>query len=572
MPANPHFKPGKRYKRPAPSRSGGPGRIAAMNAARLAKRAGLIAEPAKPTIVESAVNEMGHADDSPTQLMILKSAYGLPLAGDELALWRAATERAEYVEGAAIPEVCVIAGAQSGKDSRIAAPIAVYEAIHGGHERLIKQGEPVVIALVAPTERTARVAFDYIAAILERPAFKGEVARVLSGEILLKSGVSIETFPCTKAAVRGRMIPVAILDELAYFRQEGSANADEDIQTAVRRGQLLIPTARIIKISTPYMQSGVLYDDFKRFWGQGSRHCVVYRVSTQAMNPAMTPEALERMRATMSPEAFRRELMGEFAEAISTFLSAAWLDAAVQRGVRELPPAQGARHVAGVDMSGGGADASALSVARAEGRGADQVVTQVFARRWPKPRGERVDVEGVVAEIAQVLRRYGLSKVHGDRYTADVYPAMFRRHGVEYANPTARVSGEDKYLDRSMVYLDCEPMLAQGRVRVLDDEGLLRELRCLERRPSQGGRDRVDHPRGMHDDLANASCISFVMARGGGAPRPMAFAVEDSGPPGGSRGGYGGARGSSDHAAAQVRKALYGGFGRGGFQNPYDQY
>ena len=35
----------------------------------------------------------------------------------------------------------------------------------------------------------------------------------------------------------------------------------------------------------------------------------------------------------------------------------------------------------------------------------------------------------------------------------------------------------------------------------------MRELRLLERIPGRIGRDQVTHPRGVHDDLANALCI-----------------------------------------------------------------
>jgi len=56
-------------------------------------------------------------------------------------------------------------------------------------------------------------------------------------------------------------------------------------------------------------------------------------------------------------------------------------------------------------------------------------------------------------------------------------------------------------------------------VELLDHPALARELKNLERKPRLGGRVAVDHPRGLHDDHANALAISAAaVAAAGGAP------------------------------------------------------
>jgi len=62
--------------------------------------------------------------------------------------------------------------------------------------------------------------------------------------------------------------------------------------------------------------------------------------------------------------------------------------------------------------------------------------------------------------------------------------------------------------DKSAAYLELEPFLAQGRVEVIDDEAQVRELRMLEKHLRVGGKPvRVDHPKGAHDDRANALAL-----------------------------------------------------------------
>jgi len=113
------------------------------------------------------------------------------------------------------------------------------------------------VLLISTDQDSARTAFGYVAAILERPAFRHKVHRVLADTIILKSGIEIQCAPSTKTAPRGLMVCCAVMDELAYWRLHGAVNSDEEIQLAIRRGQLLIPDAKIGKISTAYAQAGV---------------------------------------------------------------------------------------------------------------------------------------------------------------------------------------------------------------------------------------------------------------------------------------------------------------------------
>jgi hypothetical protein len=49
-------------------------------------------------------------------------------------------------------------------------------------------------------------------------------------------------------------------------------------------------------------------------------------------------------------------------------------------------------------------------------------------------------------------------------------------------------------MTRSEAYLNVEPLLAQGRIELLDHPQLIRELAMLERRPQPGGKEVVEHP------------------------------------------------------------------------------
>jgi hypothetical protein len=111
------------------------------------------------------------------------------------------------------------------------------------------------------------------------------------------------------------------------------------------------------------------------------------------------------------------------------------------------------------------------------------------------------DPMSVIAEIAQVLREYGVNEVTGDRYAAEFNVSMFSACGVTYHN-------SDR--DRSAIYQNAGPLFNSGRVRLLDDRKLVAQFAALERKPGALGKDRIDHGPGGHDDLCNSAAGALV--------------------------------------------------------------
>jgi hypothetical protein len=164
-------------------------------------------------------------------------------------------------------------------------------------------------------------------------------------------------------------------------------------------------------------------------------------------------------------------------------------------------------------------------------------------RAWTSRRSETTDLEGVVREIAGTVKRYGLSSVVGDRYAAGWVRERFQAEGIRYRDPEA---------DTAQVYLEVEPLFAQGRIELLDHPMLAREFKQLERRPRPGGRTLIDHPRGGHDDYANALALAAVAAmRARSVSAGMVVSVGRRPPPGPSL-----SRGSALQRLDRLRGAL----------------
>jgi len=95
---------------------------------------------------------------SMAQKACLKSIYGLPLEVEEFELYKRATGRQAY-DVTEQREATILSGRRGGKTTKIAARIAIYEALrdHG-----LPKGEEGCVMLLAPTLKQARIAFRAI--------------------------------------------------------------------------------------------------------------------------------------------------------------------------------------------------------------------------------------------------------------------------------------------------------------------------------------------------------------------------------------------------------------------------
>jgi hypothetical protein len=93
--------------------------------------------------------------------------------------------------------------------------------------------------------------------------------------------------------------------------------------------------------------------------------------------------------------------------------------------------------------------------------------------------------------------------VTGDRFAAEWPVAEFREHGIGY---------QQCEQSKSDLYLAFIPVTNSGGVELTDDKMLLTQLGRLERKRGRTGKDTVDHPPRLHDDLANAVAgVSYVL-------------------------------------------------------------
>ena len=410
---------------------------------------------------------------------VLKSLYGLKFEKDEQELFTEYTGR-ETRPDDGFKEMYCICGARGGK-SYISALIACYTALFGDFSKHLARGEKAWVFLIATDKDQARIIFDYIHGILE--LFPNEVERELVGQIELKNHINICVKTCDYRSGRGFSTACVILDELAFYRTETSANPAEELLISLL--PRLLPNGLLIGISTPYGKFGLLYEIYKEHYGIEESDILVWKAPTKIMNPTYSQSLIDRM-LKRDKVKMRAEYMGEFREDIETYLTESEIDAVTDVGIKAHLPVAGTQYFAFCDMSGGRKDAFALSIGHNENGVA--IIDRVELR---KPQDPGI----VVDEFTMILKLFGLSKMTGDRYAGQWPFSAFRKRGVSY---------EISQLTKNDIYLHFQPIVSMRKVRLPENETLKNQLLCLERKTRQGGMDVVERPRGLFDDPANA--------------------------------------------------------------------
>lgn len=431
-------------------------------------------------------------DDWSAWYAAIKAIFAEPLSRKEQLIFSRCTGLEEPPVDP-IKEAWFVVG-RKGRKSAVAAVIAVYAAAYGKWRRA--QGERLRVIVISQSKWQARLVRDYALAILQSNRGLARLIESDSAESIgLNNGVDIVCLPNSYRSVRGPTVVAAIFDEVAFWRSEESANPDIEVLRAVKPAMIPHPNAVLIGLSSPYARRGLLYERHRDHYGKPS-NILVWQAPTETMNPQIDPAEIEK--AYVEDEAWARAEFGaEFRSDIEQFLSVEAIQSCVMAGVYEMPPKPDQRYFAFCDPSGGSNDSMTLAVAHREP--ATDVAVLDLVREVVPP----FQPKSVVAEFAQTLRPYRISRLHGDRYGGAWVSEAFKEHGIAYW-PADR--------SKSDLYLELPPAINSQKAKLLDHQRLIGQLMNLERRTARGGRDSIDHPRAMHDDVANAAAGALVLA------------------------------------------------------------
>jgi hypothetical protein len=427
---------------------------------------------------------------------VVKATFGEPMTAEEIVSFKEVAGGREPPKNR-VNEAVYAIGRDGGKDS-VASLIATYIAATFDPKGKLRPGEKAIIACIAVDRDQAGVVAGYIRGYFEEiAALKPLVKSFERTGVKLKNGVEILVVTNSYRSIRGRTIICAIFDEIAFWRDENSANPDVEVANAVAPALARVPGSMLILISTVYRRAGLLYEQITNYFGKDDDDVLAVLGTTQQFNSKVRTKIID---AAIAKDAARgnAEYNSIWRDDVSGFLGRELVESAVDAGVVVRAPQPGIFYYCFVDSSGGRNDSFTAAIAHKDS-GGKAILDAAIEYRGGSDFRMGVAIDGVV----ELARSYHCTTLVGDNFSADMLVELFRKAGLPYEK-SERV--------RDKIYADVSPLFASGLVRLLDSKRLISQFAELERRPQPGGREIIRKSAGGHDDLCNAAAGALVLA------------------------------------------------------------
>jgi hypothetical protein len=337
---------------------------------------------------------------------------------------------------------------------------------------------------------------------------------VIADRIVIKSNILerrdgegfIEILPAQDVAgMHGKTYLTALFDEAHTMKDYRVLEGLEIDRTRSDSMQWFASYASL------YRQAGVPLVDMQKQHAAGSdpRLYVSWFAGTiEEANPSLnaplgpTLDDIEDARRSLPSWIFRRLYENLPGQPDGAAFDAGMIEQCIMTDRVRLLPDPRQRYQAFCDMSGGGADDSALAIAHTGPSG--QAIIDRLTDQGPR-LGKTFSTERAVEKFAGVLKEYQCNRVEGDRYAGTWPEEAFKRIGMAIGFPITYVVSQK---NRSQLYSQLEPLLNSGQVELLNDPKLYAQLIGLVRTG-----EKIDHPSGEHDDHANAVAGAALLAK-----------------------------------------------------------
>lgn len=181
----------------------------------------------------------------------------------------------------------------------------------------------------------------------------------------------------------------------------------------------------------------------------------------------------------------------------ASYASRGTIQKASAKGRTELQPNLRTPYTAFFSVPGSTTDRPSVAIAHLA---ADGCAVLDYLQEWPanKPLDETVQ------EVSELLARFNLKKIMGDKFAGEWPKEYFSKNGVFYHKVEFTLAE---------IYRDFMPLLSAGQVELLDNPRLLMQLNSLERSVTRAGRDSV--VANSSDNLARAvAAVTILCSRG----------------------------------------------------------
>ncbi len=401
--------------------------------------------------------------------------------------------------------VCtLVVGARGGKSYALVSLRLIW-GVFVRDLSMLAPGEVAISLVVAPTLKHAKQDINYIRGALES---KPELAALLCDDGQDKLAVAIKlpggkrvTFEAFAAGskgsgVRGRSLTDAVLDECAFFMDQGDGYAVNDVDTYQAAIARVIPGGQVILPSTPWAEAGLLWDMYEANYGK-PKTSLVAQAGTLEINDAPWTRDLVALEEERDPENALREYRAKFMSAgVGTYFDGNAIKQSCKVYSLGAPREPRFRYAAAADF-GFKSDSSALVVVCWDGLKYRQVL-EIEVK--PEPDKPLLPSE-VVRTFALAMRAYGLTNVIADGHYAEAIREHLREHKITLLDAPGGITGKVDSHSRA------KAVLHEGQCEFPEDAKLPDQLKQVLKRPVPGGGISIyvkRKPGRGHGDIASA--------------------------------------------------------------------
>lgn len=466
---------------------------------------------------------------SPLQHVILKAINGESLNNEEGVAYCKHTGKSDYTPRR-VANVNILTGRRSGKSTCIAPTVCLYYATQWDWQPYLRTSPWATFAIISASKRQAGEIFDATVAMIRQSPYLGEflnggASGIKTNVIELNNRCRLLVLPADHTLIRGFASPLAILDENAFYGEDGGdiKNSDTAIEAAITPAMSQFgDLARLIKISTPNGERGIMWRDYQH---RDHDDVLFFHATSREMNPSLSDVYLQKERLK-GESYYRREYLAEWVASETTLLDPRAIDVAIMPEVTVCPPQAGSKYVAATDYATKD-DRWTWAIAHQDRCDAPQPTTVIdYADHRQGAASEELNPEIVIADIAHDCQRYGCRTIYGDQNAAAALKSLFRRHGITFReHPFTNAS-------KRQMFMQLQVALNTETIRLPNHPLLVQDLKDLRERRTRTNQIQIGHVVNGHDDYADVVALCHTHVTSGGMQWSMPdTAEEDAGSP-----------------------------------------
>jgi hypothetical protein len=292
------------------------------------------------------------------------------------------------------------------------------------------------------------------------------------------------------------------MDESAFFRDSSYRVNDKDIFDGA--SARVLPGGQTIVASTPWAESGLLYQLYEANWQKPTTSLVAHAPTLTLHDSEMT-RALVASAYALDPDNARREFGAEFLKGGTVdFFEASSIKQAIKEDLEQPRTPRPGEIVAAGGDAGFRSDSSALAIVHLAGD--RRIVGELLELRPEKDLP--LKPSQTIAAFAECMKRHGASYMMADHHYRESVEEHLTSHGLAYS-PAPGVPAE--------AYVRARMLFRQGVVDMPNNPRLVQQLREVKGRPMPGGGMSIIQPRwrtGGHGDLAAAFVLALYQLGG----------------------------------------------------------